>query len=90
MSKISEQKALEAFPMDEYEFDKAKKSNIERKRFAYIKGYDQAFQDFLEKAEKFFKNELYVSISNQICSVDDFTSMTNFIEQFKNYMQDEM
>lgn len=45
MSKISEQKALEAYPMDEYEFDKAKKSNIERQRFAYIQGYDQAMQD---------------------------------------------
>lgn len=47
-------------------------------------------QDFLEKAEKFFKNELYVSISDQVCSHNNFTSMSNFIEQFKNYMQDEM
>ena len=46
-------------------------------------------QDFLEKAEKFFKNELYVSISDQICSLNNFTSMLNFIEQFKNYMQNE-
>jgi hypothetical protein len=89
MSKIAEQKALEAYPMDEYEFDKAKKSNIERSRYAYIKGYDQAMQDFMEKAEKFFKNELYVSISDKICSHNNFTSVSNFIEQFKNYMQNE-
>jgi hypothetical protein len=47
------------------------------------------FQDFMEKAEEFFNDELYVSIANQICSVDDFTSMTNFIEQFKNFMKNE-
>lgn len=75
MSKISEQKALEAFPMDEYEFDKAKKSNIERSRYAYIKGYDQAMQDFLEKAEKILTERMYFS--------DDE------VKEFKNYMQDE-
>lgn len=89
MSKISEQKALEAYSIlfsERNGYDNAFKD----KRESYIKGYDQAMQDFLEKAEKFFNDELYVSIANQICSVDDFTSMTNFIEQFKNYMQDEM
>lgn len=57
--------------------------------YAYASGCRKTMQDFLEKAEKFFKNELYVSISDQICSHDSFTSMLNFIEQFKNYMQDE-
>lgn len=54
-----------------------------------VECYDQAMQDFLEKAEEFFNSELYVSVSNQICSQSDFTSMTKFSEQFKNYMQDE-
>lgn len=75
---IAEQKALEEYPMDEYEFDKAKKSDIERKRFAYIKGYDQAFEDFLEKACKW--------LSKQHMSRPIFWT----IEDFKNYMKNEM
>lgn len=55
-----------------------------------VECYDQALQDFLKKAEKFFKNELYVSISDQICSHDSFALMSNFIEQFKNYMEEEL
>ena len=88
MSKIAEQKALEAYPPhyqklagDGY-FD----MSLE-KREGYIRGYDQALQDFMEKAEEFFKNELYVSISDKICSHNNFTSVSNFIEQFKNYMR---
>lgn len=78
MSKIAEHKALKAYPMDEYEFDKAKKSNIERRRFAYIQGYDQAMQDFLEKAEKWleptFKN------------LAGYNSGGDLINDFINYM----
>lgn len=59
-------------------------------REGYIKGYDQAMQDFLEKAELFFNYELYVSLSDQICSLNDFTSMSNFVEYFKNYMKNEI
>lgn len=93
MSKIAENKALEEYPMinPPYNTNIEAQVNVERafNREGYIKGYDQAMQDFLEKAEKFFNDELYVSIADQICSVDDFTGMTNFIEQFKNYMQNE-
>lgn len=81
MSKNVEQKALEAYPMDEYEFDKAKKSNIERSRYAYIKGYNQATQDFLEKAEKFF-NDMYDTMGKHALG-------KKTIELFKNYMKDE-
>lgn len=130
MSKISEQKAWEAYPtpLDNEPF--ISKGFVEEKnREGYIKGYDQAtqdiqeqaeksvieksngevtiedlvaynqgfktgrelaMQDFMEKAEKFFTNELYVSISDQICSHNNFTSMLNFIEQFKNYMEEEL
>lgn len=81
MNKIAEQKAFEAYPMDEYEFDKAKKSNIERSRYAYIKGYDQAFQDFLEKAEMYLKTRVYYNMHPN--------NVTTAIQEFKNYMQDE-
>ena len=43
MSKISEQKALEAYQYGCHTF-------VESKREGYIKGYDQAMPDFLEKA----------------------------------------
>lgn len=94
MSKISERKALEEYPLILPPY----KTNIEAEthvihafnREGYIVGYDQAMQDFLEKAEKFFKNELYVSVSDQICSLNNFTSMSNFVEYFKNYMQNEI
>lgn len=79
MNKISEQKALEAYPMNEYEFDKAKKSDIERKRFAYIKGYDQAMQDFLEKACEYLRTNLG----------NYFNGKKQFVEQFKKYMEDK-
>ena len=81
MSKNVEQKALEAYPMDEYEFDKAKKSNIERSRYAYIKGYNQATQDFLEKAEMYLKTRVYYNMHPN--------NVTTAIQEFKNYMQNE-
>ena len=90
MSKITEQKALEAYPPhyqklagDGY-FD----MSLE-KREGYIRGYDQALQDLLEKAEEFFDEELYVSVSDQICSVDEFSTMKDFVKRFKNYMRNE-
>ena len=91
MSKFAEQKALEAYPICNCYNEQCmmqEDANLES-RIGYEEGYDQAMQDFLEKAEEFFNDGLYISISNQICSVDDFTSMTNFIEQFKSYMQNE-
>lgn len=88
MSKIAEQKALEAYPPTPLNVSLVDYNSF--KRTFYAKGYDQAMQDFSEKAEKFFTNELYVSVSNQICSMNEFTGMSNFIEQFKNYMQNEM
>lgn len=85
--KISEKKALEAYPPTPLNVSLVDYNSF--KRTFYAKGYDQAMQDFLEKAEKFLKNELYVSISDQVCSHNNFTSMSNFIEQFKKYMEDE-
>ena len=52
MSKISEQKVLEAYPKETY-YDRDVCDYVDVnavKRDGYIKGYDQAMQDFLEKA----------------------------------------
>ena len=69
MSKISEQKALEAYP------------EHGGKRECYIKGYDQAIQDFLEKAEMYLKTRVYYNMHPN--------NITTAIQEFKNYMQDE-
>lgn len=49
MSKIAEQKALEEYPIlfsERNGYD----STFKDRRESYIKGYDQAMQDFLERA----------------------------------------
>lgn len=45
------------------------------------------FQDFMEKAEEFFKSELYVSVSDQICSMNEFKTKKDFVNYFKNHMK---
>ena len=86
MSKIAEQKAFEEYP----------KSYVDENtgsREGYIKGYDQAMQDFLEKAEEFFNEQFYIHPHD--CHVAQYVSDTpledidDFVEQFKNYMQNE-
>ena len=56
MSNIAEQKALEAYPIIEgNSIDWGQYEDLnEDTREAYIVGYDQAMQDFLEKAKEFF------------------------------------
>lgn len=80
MSKISEQKALEAYPIDMIPDDDTmgftSSDRNEIPRLGYIKGYDQAMQDFLEKAEKILTERMYFS--------DDEA------KEFKNYMKNEM
>ena len=79
MSKIAEQKALEEYPeirIYEPNYDE----NVEH-REGYIKGYDQAVQDFLEKAEKWLE-PTFKSIAGYNCGGD-------LINDFKNYMQNE-
>ena len=92
MSKTAEQKALEAYPPhyqklagDGY-FD----MSLE-KREGYIRGYDQALQDFLEKAEKFFNKELFTRFSGEEHHVasNKCMNLQQFIEQFKNYIKNE-
>lgn len=79
MSKIAEQKALEAYPeirLYEPNYDE----NVEN-REGYIKGYDQALQDFLNKACEWLQKEV----------VDDYIGIIwdDCIQDFKNYMEEE-
>ena len=77
MSKISEQKALEEYPVVEFFNENGMLEDAYRDiRIGYEEGYDQAMQDFLEKAERSF--------------LILFDSPIDKFEQFKNYMQDEM
>ena len=82
MSKIAEQKAFEAYPIAYYRngggIDDANASD----RAVYEEGYDQAMQDFWEKAEEF----LYLQLNNGSIECGNIEKL---IEQFKNYMQDE-
>lgn len=77
MSDISKQKALEAYPLPKEESYSTAFINQETfnsaKRTGYEKGYDQAMQDFLEKAEKILTERMYFS--------DDEA------KEFKNYIQ---
>ena len=52
-----------------------------KERMIYADGYDQAMQDFLEKAERWLE-PTFKSIAGYNCS-------GNLINDFKNYMQDE-
>ena len=93
MSKISEQKALEEYPKETY-YDRDVCDYVDvnaTRRDGFIKGYDQAMKDFLEKAEGYLKNTLYDRV--EICAygtlIPSLVGKTDFIEQFKNYMKNE-
>ena len=102
MSKIAEKKALETYPKmsrisephgiipadnKSHRLGDANEENRE----AFIKGYEQAMQDFLEKADKFFNEELFTRFSGEEHRVasNKCMNLQQFIEQFKNYMENE-
>lgn len=81
MIKIAEQKALEAYPIlfsERNGYD----NTFKDRRESYIKGYEQAMQDFLEKASKY--------LFDNLPHTWDITQTVSFIDNFKIYMQDEM
>lgn len=82
MSKISEQKAIELYPENKsfYRIEGWIDVNKEE-RVGYIKGYDQAFKDFMEKAERWLE-PTFKNIAGYNCGGD-------LMNDFKNYMQDE-
>ena len=85
MSKIAEKKAEKLFPfksIDGGEIEAYFNAGQLHKREIYIECYNQAFENFLEKAEKFFKS-MYETIGKP--NLGDKT-----IELFKNYMENEM
>lgn len=93
MSKIAVQKSFKEYPLRtlkdfEKDFERVEvfDGNI-FERQAYIKGYDQAMQDFLEKACEWLKD---TQLENFIC-FDDGICFNNekLVERFKNYMQNE-
>lgn len=83
MSKIAEEKALEAYPFEPIECGGGIADSNSEYRGLYQDGYDQAFQDFLEKAED------AISMISRHYIGEDYT-FDQIWEQFKNYMQDEM
>lgn len=84
MSKIGEQKSLEAYPQ---EYDNLLDTNVHR-RIGYRQGYEQAMQDFLEKAcEWISKNaQNYMPPSYSLLPPYDTHTM---IYDLKNYMENE-
>ena len=77
MSKISEQKALEAYPI------KIRHSMDSNRNYreGYIVGYDQALKDFMEKACDYLKRN-YPPIFDTYQE-----SGYNEIEKFKEYLK---
>jgi hypothetical protein len=84
MSDISKQKALEEYPLPKEESCSTAFINQETfnsaKRTGYEKGYDQAMQDFLDKAED------AISMISRHYVGEDY-SFDKIWEQFKNYIQ---
>jgi hypothetical protein len=87
MSNIAEQKALEAYPNKEETvyhsfFGVLKFDENAAERRGYQEGYDQAMKDFLEKASKY--------LFDNLPHTWDITQTVSFIDNFKNYMKNEM
>lgn len=93
MSKTAEQKALEAYPVKELKDNFGTRDINRCIRDVFIQGYDKAIKDFLEKSNEFFYKQfnmhphdyyiVHYILNEPLEDIDDF------IEQFKNYMQDE-
>jgi hypothetical protein len=78
MSKIAEKKALEIYPDIEINWTMTDRT---KERMIYADGYDQAMQDFLEKACDYLKRN-YPSIFDTYQE-----SGYNEIEKFKEYLE---
>ena len=93
MSKVAEQKALEAYPIaiipddDTMGFTSSDRNEVIR--FGYIKGYDQALQDIKEFIYDKFNIHPHDCHVVQYVSDTPLEDIDGFVEQFKNYMQDE-
>lgn len=80
MSKIAEKKALEVYPIlfsERNGYD----NTFKDRRESYIKGYDQAMQDFLEEACEWLE-PTFKRIAGYYCGGD-------LMNDFENYIKDE-
>lgn len=85
MSKIAEKKAEKLFPLksiDGGEIEAYFNAGQLHKREIYNECYEQAFQDFMEKAEMYLKTRVYYNMHPN--------NVTTAIQEFKNYMKNEM
>jgi hypothetical protein len=80
MSKIAEKRTDEIIG-EYHDGDYTDHSRHNTRWCSFKEGYDKAMEDFLEKAKKYIKNNLN--------NLTQFDFRQNFVEQFKNYMQDE-
>ena len=94
MSKISEQKALEAYPLPKEESYSASFINQETfnssKRIGYIKGYDTAIQDIKEFIYDKFNIHPHDCHVIQYDSDTPIESMDDFVKQIESYIENEM
>ena len=81
MSKIAEKKAKDI--AKKLEASQAYKFDNFSVVCGAIEGYEQAIQDFLEKAEKWL--EIHMPFGEV-----SYESVYDCIQEFKNYMKDEM
>ena len=81
MSKIAEKRTDEI--VGEYhDGDYTDHSRHNTQWVAFKQGYEQAMQDFMEKAEKYLRYRVYYNMHP--------SNVTIAIQEFKNYMQNEM
>ena len=84
----AEERALEAYPIlfsERNGYD----NTFKDRRESYIKGYDKAMQDFLEKAVEWLQDSLDRRYVVRNFHTGEYYSIQDMIKYFKNYMQDE-
>ncbi len=94
MSKISEQKALEAYPIDIIPDDDTmgftSSDRNEVIRLGYQQGYDQAMQDIKEFIYDKFNIHPHDCHVVQYDSDTPLESMDDFVKQIESYIENEM
>lgn len=85
MSNIAEQKALEAYPQ---KYDNLLDTNVHR-RIGYRQGYEQAMQDFLERACEWLKDLDRRHVVRDF-HTGEYYSVQDMIKDFKNFIENEM
>ena len=87
MSKIAERKALEAYPFKLIECDGGIVDSNSEYRGLYQEGYDKALQDFMERSCKWLR---YNTMRELLLDSESTELVEDFVDDFKNYMQNEI